>query len=795
MIQGALTFSGAAWAWLALLAAIVLVPLAWLALRPVAPQRGAVAVGLALRTAGIGLLLLCLLDPQWTAPRAKQGANIIAVIADNSEGLRIADAGATRNRGEALRTLLTEDSSWLDRLADDFQIRRYSFDQSLRRVRSFDTLDFSGDRTDLGAALRQVRERFAGQPLAGVVLLTDGNATDLPDGLGDTQGLPPIYAMAIGESTGLRDVRIERADPRQTAFDDAPVSLRVDLAGAGAEGDSVNVRVRPLTPSSDSTKDVSPAPQTVRLRADGEIASADFEWRPSGSGVQFHEVTVDRGEQADADAEATLLNNRRIVLFNRGRPAYRILYVGGRPNWEFKFLNRALLDDPQLQLVGLLRLALREPKFEFRGRAGEASNPLFRGFGANADDTARYDQPVLTRINTRDESELRGGFPRTPEDLFGYDAVILDDVEAAFFSPEQLLLLRRFVSDRGGGLLMLGGIDTLESGRYRDTALAPALPVYLDRLAAKPPSGEMSLSLTREGWIEPWTRIRAQETDERERLDRMPRFLTANGLAGVKPGATVLATLEDETGENYPALVAQSFGAGRVACLGVGDLWRWGQQSASEQADLARFWRQVSRWLVTDVPSPVELRVGPATAEAGVELRVSAKDKEFRPLELATTRITVRRLDAGDTAPDSRETEDVFEQAILPAEPAPDAPGRYVTHFNAREAGAYLATAEVTDRTGKLIGKAEAGWVHDPAADEFKSIVPNRSLLEELTRRTGGAMIAASDLATLAERLARAPAPITETWSRPIWHNPLMFLAVLGCFLAEWAWRRWRGLP
>ena len=795
MTLAALTFSGAAWAWLALLAAIILVPLAWLALRPVAPQRGAVAVGLGLRTAGIGLLLLCLLDPQWTAPRAKQGANIIAVIADNSEGLRIADAGAERSRGEELRTLLTTDSGWLDRLGEDFQVRRYTFDQALKRVRNFDTLDFSGNRTDLGTALRQVRERFAGQPLAGVLLLTDGNATDLPDGLGDLNGLPPVYALAVGKSDGLRDIRIERADPRQTAFDDAPVSLRVEVAGAGATGENVTVRIRPLAGDPAREKENSPAPQNLRLRPDGETSSADFEWRPTGSGVQFHEVTVEPGEAASADQEATLLNNRRIVLFNRGRPAYRILYVGGRPNWEFKFLNRALLDDPQLQLVGLLRLAMREPKFEFRGRAGEASNPLFRGFGANPDDTARYDQPVLTRINTRDESELRGGFPRSAEDLFGYDAVVLDDVEAGFFSSEQLLLLRRFVSDRGGGLLMLGGVDTLENGRYRDTALAAALPVYLDRLAAKPPSGEMNLSLTREGWIEPWTRIRAQETDERERLEQMPPFLIANGLAGVKPGATVLATLEDETGESYPALVAQPFGAGRVATLGVGDLWRWGQQGASEQADLARFWRQVSRWLVTDVPSPVELRVNPATADVGVELRVTAKDTEYRPLDLATTRITVKRVDAEPAANPSDDSDNSFKQAVLTAEPSGESPGRYVANFKAREAGAYLATAEVTDRAGKLIGKAEAGWVHDPAAEEFKSIVPNRGLLEELARRTGGAMVDRAALANLPERLARAPAPITETWSRPIWHNPLMFAAVLGCFLAEWAWRRWRGLP
>ena len=803
MLLAALTFSNAAWAWLALIAAILLVPLAWLTVHPLlgsatAPSPAArrdFAVALALRTAGIGLLLLALLDPQWVTPRAKKGANIVAVLADNSQGLRIADAGATRSRGEALRDLLTTDPSGaFTRLADDFQIRRYAFDRTLRRVPDFAALDFSGDRTALATALRQLRERFAGQPLAGVLLLTDGNATDLPDGLADTTGLPPIYPIVVGEASDLRDLRIDRVTPRQTAFDDAPVSLRVDVAGSGLANENLTVTVRPLSTSADPSS--SPPPQTLRLARADTPAQATFEWRPAGTGIQFHEVAV-APRDTEASAEATTLNNRRIVLFNRGRPSYRILYVGGRPNWEFKFLNRALLDDPQLQLVGLLRLALREPKFEFRGRAGEGTNPLFRGFG-QPDDTQRYDQPVLTRVNTRDEAELRGGFPRTAEELFAYDAVILDDVEAAFFSPDQHDLLRRFVADRGGGLLMLGGVDTLESGRYSNTALAAALPVYLDRLAAKPPGGELTLNLTREGWLEPWTRIRSVESDERARLDAMPRFLTANALDAIKPGATVLATLSDETGETFPALVAQPFGSGRVACLALGDLWRWGMAGADQQADLARFWRQISRWLVTDVPSPVDLRVVQSSADSGVELRVTARDKDFRPLELATTRVTIRRAEGGPT-PSSTTTQPspppTFQQAILPAEPSPDAPGRYTANFVARESGAYLATAEVLDRAGKLVGRAEAGWVHDPAADEFRSIAPNRPLLEELARRTGGAVLDHRELPQLAERLSRSPAPIMETWSRPLWHTPWFFAAVLGCFLAEWAWRRWKGLP
>ena len=79
-----------------------------------------------------------------------------------------------------------------------------------------------------------------------------------------------------------------------------------------------------------------------------------------------------------------------------------MLYVSGRPNWEYKFLHRAVEADEQTQLVGLIRIAKREPKFEFRGRAGESSNPLFRGFGNQSkEEIERYDQPVLVRLNTR----------------------------------------------------------------------------------------------------------------------------------------------------------------------------------------------------------------------------------------------------------------------------------------------------------------------------------------------------------------------------------------------------------
>jgi len=44
------------------------------------------------------------------------------------------------------------------------------------------------------------------------------------------------------------------------------------------------------------------------------------------------------------------------------------------------------------------------------------------------------------------------------------------------------------------------------------------LPVYLDRAESSKPTGPLKLALTREGWLQPWIRLRDNESDERSRL-------------------------------------------------------------------------------------------------------------------------------------------------------------------------------------------------------------------------------------------------------------------------------------
>ncbi len=752
-------------------------------LRSPAP-RGIRIAGFLLKLLAVLALLVCLLEPSWTGQRAKPGANQFAIVADNSEGLQIRDPGSDHPRSDDLRDLVTgKRSGWIGDLEANFQLRRYQFDTRLEASRDFAELRFDGRATALASALHSLGERSKGQPLAGVLLLTDGIATDIETELPDLSGLPPIYPVVIGADASPRDLAITKASVSQTVFEDAPVTIQTEITAEGFEGERVIARL--VDPDGKVVKEMN---GTGRA---SEPFTFRFEVKPEKPGISFYELRVAPATASTnaATQEATLANNRRTVVVDRGRGPYRILYVSGRPNWEFKFLNRALSSDTQVQLVGLIRLAKKEKigELTFRGREGETSNPLFRGFDKTNEDTERYDQPVLARFNTRDEAELRAGFPKSAEDLFAYHAVILDDMEAAFFTRDQLALLQRFVGDRGGGFMMLGGQESFGEGGYDRTPVGDMLPVYLNRPMEPPRELAYSLDLTREGWLQPWARLRAVETDERSRLADMPPFQVANLVGGARPGASVLATVSDETGRKVPALVAQRFGHGRVGALLIGDLWRWGLKDAEKHADMDKAWRQMIRWLVADVPNPVDFEAKPRPEDGSTELTLRARDRRFEPLDNATVAISVTAVGSSSTNP-------AAGPVRFNAEPVASEAGVYRTTFTGREVSGYVADAAVTDSAGAEIGRAQTGWTSDTAAEEFRTLRPNRALLERIAKQTGGEVVSAAKLADFVRSLPDRRAPVTEAYTSPLWHTPFLFLFALACFGAEWTLRRMKGL-
>ncbi len=803
----ALIWGAAHWlAAAAALAAVLLALLGWSYSRRAGTSSGVRAVAASLKALAILLLAACLLEPLFSGQRARPGANQFVILADNSQSMTLTDRGATRTRAAELKSLAPRDAAWLNRLAEDFDLRQYAFDTQLRAITGSDDIPFDGGASNLAASLDRVARRYQGRPLAGVLLFTDGNATDA-DALdralarakatGEEAKLPPVYPVVIGSSDVAPDINLEQVAVTQTNFEDAPVTLTAQVSGTGG-AESKPVVAELLDESGKSIEK-----QTVRLEKEGRPLPVRFRVRPEQPGVSFYRVRVSEPGAAPPSTapstqpvattrpsdEATLANNERIVAVDRGQGPYRVLYVAGRPNWEYKFLNRALASDRQVQLLGLLRIAKREAKFNFIAKGSDPANPLFSGFDhPDKEGLEQYDQPVIVRLGTEDESELRGGFPKTAEDLFRYHAVILDDLESEFFTQDQMQLLKEFVRTRGGGLLMLGGQESFKNGKYDRTPIGDLLPVYADEVPVVPEDSRYRLALTREGWLEPWIRLRPEEDAERTRVAGMPEFHILNAVRGIKPGATVLARAAVEGGEAVPALVEQRFGQGRVAALLIGDLWQWGLRRAEvEQNDMEKAWRQTVRWLVAEVPKRVEVSATPmpgglaGDGDDSLAIRVQARDASYGPLDNAAVSVRV-------TGPDGAVVN-------LTAEPSSQKRGQYEASYVPRQPGVYRAEVKALAADGSDVGTSQTGWTSDPAAEEFRTLKPNVELLARIARATGGQVVDKSDLESFVKTLPNRHAEVTEPYVQPVWHQPWVFALAIICLAGEWGLRRWKGLP
>ncbi len=789
VVASTLVFANAQWLWVCLgfgLLALIALYLSYRKSHLTGPWK---AAAIFLKLAAFALLVISLLEPVRVETFPRNGSNDLIILADNSEGLAIGDEGERMRK--ALQTPDEDFAPWMEELDDLFRLQLYQFDRRLNRVDDFSGLDFGGNASSVLTSLSGLRDRFRNRPLAAMVVITDGNATDLAAmdsamktlSSGETDAAEvPVFPVIVGRPPDRPDLALQSVSVAQTAFEDAPVLVRIEAEAAGEFPGGTEVYAL-------DEQGLEVKSEPIVFAGDGDVRRGNARIEIAGvpPGISFYTIgirPVVRGEDDPPPREVTEKNNQRIVAVDRGRGPYPVLYVSGRPNWEYKFLRRAISEDAEVQLIGLIRIARREPKFEWRGRVGESGNPLFRGFGKDLpEETQSYDEPVLIRLNTRNREELRDGFPRDAETLFSeYRAVILDDVEADLLSAEQQNLLERFVAKRGGTVIMLGGRESFRGGDWENTPVARLLPVHLDRLDRGGPARFATFNLSREGWLEPWMRLRDNEEAETNRLAYMPQFFAVNRVSAIKPGASLLATVTDGERRLHPAVVIQRFGEGRSGAVTVGDFWRWGMKDAELQGDLAKMWRQLVRWAVSDVPDRLSLdleQVSDGTLPL-TRFRARVRTREFLPQDDATVRFSLRVPGSTEPAP-------------ISGEPSLEEAGVFTADHFLEAAGGYRLETTARDGEGALIGERESGWAFNPEAEEFRSLQPNRELLEKLAEASGGSVLELDELPSLPARLAGLNVPVTDTRQRPFWHAPWAFCAALLCLVGEWGIRRWKG--
>lgn len=745
-------------------------------------------LGIALKVLGIALLAVCLVQPMRRATRPRPRANLLPIVVDTSRSMDVAigRSGSWRDRIDAS---LAPDSEFLTDLAQSFDPRLYGFDKRLSGASDVTVLRRGGSASRLIAAVDEVRQRLEERPVAGMLLMSDGND---PISLGTDTELPavpfPIFPVIPDGNPAVDDLRITGTSVRQTSFELSPVTITAQYA---IEGSLRGTAYATLT---DTATGALIEEQTIDLGRSNAGGSITFQFRPTDVGLRFYRLNLFReADRAAFDepetliesrsSETTLVNNTQLIAVDRGSGPYRVLYVAGRPNWEFKFLRRAVEEDSEVQLRGLFRMAKKALKFNFRDRNISTTNPLFQGLGEDAEEVAeQYDEPVMIRLGLESPEELASGFPKTADELFSFDALILDDIEPGFFSRDQLDMIRNFVANRGGGLLLLGGQEMFAGKRFEESTLGELCPVYVDRGAREQMTGPITIGLTREGMLQPWLRLRDNASEETVRLRDMPRFAAANSVGDLKAGAYQFATVTTEDGRLEPAVAIHRFGNGKVGAVTITDMWRWSMRRDPAHADdAAQAWRQITRWLVSDVPRRTQLSSEPDPARPDQKLlRIDVVDDEYEPLDNASVTVIVN-------GPDQEPLE-------LEAKPIGEIAGAYSAPYFGDSPGQYTVSADVRAPDGQPMEVRETGWTRQLAGGEFDRLGTNVELLQRIAEESGGRVIRESDLDQFSKRLKATKLPVMETWVYPLWHRGWVITLALGCLCAEWGIRRWGGL-
>jgi uncharacterized membrane protein len=763
--------------WLWLLAALLAIALGLEAYRRMPgarPLRGALA---ACRAAAIMLVVVLIAGPLAELPREDVERDRVLVLVDRSRSMSIADAtpppaaagtidtndAGRITRSDQIAAALTLAGDEFATLAEQKDVRWFGFHEGLFALGdaagagpepeggSATAIDpaasttvlpalgeAAGVRTDIGRAISQALQRTGGRPVSAVIVATDGRATRPIDPAVArrlrSEGVQ-LITVPLGAREPIGDLAVGQVDAPSRAFirDKVPVRLDVDRLGPALVDAGATIRL--VDDLSGETLDEQ------RLEPGDERTALTLVAEPQVAGETTWSIRIEPDEP-DLVPE----NNRLAFAVELIDRPMQVLFVDGYPRWEYRYLKNLLIREQSIESSNFLLTADR--------------------------DFAQEGNAPITRL------------PRSVDEWEPYDVIVIGDVPAGFFSPEQTELIRDHVAENGAGLLWIGGERSMP-GTYEDTLLADLLPFTggtrlpaIGRPVTMEPTplaerlGILQLVLGADrGWPEVlrdpavgWSQLAWTQRIQPDRL---------------KPTAEALArTVQTVDGSPLPLVVHMRFGAGQSIYVATDEIWRWRYGRGELLPE--QFWIQMIRMLarerLAESGEPAILSVEPARTEIGrpVQVRLRILDAQLAESRRGSV---VAEVVGGDG--------EVVTRLELVPEPGDET--RYGTTWLPDRSGVF--TVRLPEGDLAELDLLATLSVREPA-DELLQPETDHPLLERLAAETGGRSVAPEDLGAALERLPNREIRTENPLREPIWNTPFAFILLLGLLTLEWVGRR-----
>lgn len=700
---------------------------------------------LTLRVVAFAGLLIYYLDPVKRTEQKQTRNSRVLVLVDTSMSMGLHDAQgssvpATPTRLEQVASVLEEagrnGSGFIGKLREKHDVVVARFDSELSRVQAVGRIEQQpseaaapltadseqpkpekpidwkavlaprGAETRLGQSLRQFIADERTNPVAGLVVFTDGaqNAGVEPASALEAarEAKIPIYTVGIGSEKRPANVRISDflAPARAYPGDSFTITGYIQAQELADRAVTVELTSRAAGQGNAADDGEVVGAERITLAAKGEVVPVKFEIKPDEVGRRTFRLRVKSPPEDTNPADD--VQEADVEIVDRKT---RVLLVAGGPTREYVFLRNQLRRDKEIIVDVWLQSG----------------------------------QPGISQ----DANAILEGFPGTPQEMFEYDAVIAFDPDWQQLDETQVDLLERWVADKAGGLIVIAG--PVEMDRWiqenRLAKIRSLYPVEVNRrLSLLDDAGYGSdtpwpVEFTREGLESEFLWLAESPTRSQQIWTEFPGVYSYYTVRGPKPGATVFARFGDPAavgaGGDPVYMAEQFYGSGRVFYLGSGEMWRLRSlEDAYFEQLYTKLVRHVSQGRLLLGSSRGMLLVDRDRYVLGnpVVLRANIFDAQFEPIDVPQLPVQV-------VLPDS---------TVATVTLAPDAnrKGMYTGQFTALQEGTYRIELEVPESDGEQLTRRIQVKVPDL---ERENPERNDALLSDLAKRTGGLYYVGAD--------------------------------------------------
>jgi hypothetical protein len=271
------------------------------------------------------LVILCtfflLIAPTIRVDQHENKKPLVFFLQDNSESIPEA-----LKRDTALYRKNATDL--IDKLSSKYKVIKWGFDTKVRP----DTLfRYTGEGTDIAAALEKAVEFYGQQNLGAIILATDGRFNQ---GLNPVfQDLPfqgSLYTAALGDSLAAKDIRVTRVYANKTVSLSSQFEIRADIVASRCSGYNNSVQLKEVNGAASGSAGIS-------IATDQFDKSVSFTLKADRPGMHHYII-----QAPAAEGETNTANNRRDVFVEVVSEKKNILIAAAAPHPDINAIREAL---------------------------------------------------------------------------------------------------------------------------------------------------------------------------------------------------------------------------------------------------------------------------------------------------------------------------------------------------------------------------------------------------------------------------------------------------------------------